>query len=283
MVNPDDVFKVLEKYKHCIFENGVQKGLTDSIWDTLTKELEYKIPRKTLYISILKDSHSYKSKLLDLPINEKSYKPEHESETQSTDSDYEVEKYSNDYSIKDIKKKKFKLTISYKSYCKMEPKKVLYKNKNGVRAYNVLKQNAWSDIINDHFLKKYKLPCNFVYKHCKVNIDSSRSSHFLIFDAVCKDCNNSLRGWSDTEPQKGCSLEIKMLTRDTRGQELKHNTKRHLKGLKHKIVAKQMVTDIASNWRRNQASLFQFDRTSPPNLYHQGVLRKAKQEIKTKH
>jgi hypothetical protein len=43
-----------------------------------------------------------------------------------------------------------------------------------------------------------------------------------------------------------------------------------------------MVTDIASNWRRNQASLFQFDRTSPPNLYHQGVLRKAKQEHKDK-
>jgi len=121
-----------------------------------------------------------------------------------------------------------------------------------------------------------------VYKHCKVNIDSSRSSHFLIFDAICKDCNNSLRGWSDTEPQKGCLLEIQILTRDTREQELKHNTKRHLKGLKRKIVAKQMVTDIASNWRRNQASLFQFDRTSPPNLYHQGVLRKAKQEHKDK-
>jgi len=46
LVDPDDVFKVLEKYKHCIFENGVQKGLTDSIWDTLTIELEHKIPRK---------------------------------------------------------------------------------------------------------------------------------------------------------------------------------------------------------------------------------------------
>jgi len=72
------------------------------------------------------------------------------------------------------------------------------------------------------------------------------------------------------------------LTCDTRGQELKHNTKRHLKGLKRKSVAKQMVTDIASNWRRNQASLCEFDRTSPSNLYHQGVLRKAKQEHKDK-
>jgi hypothetical protein len=56
LVDIDDVFKVLEKHKHCIFENGVQKGLTDSIWDTLTKELEYRIPRKTLYISVLKDN-----------------------------------------------------------------------------------------------------------------------------------------------------------------------------------------------------------------------------------
>lgn len=279
MVDPDDILKVLKKYKHYIFENGVQKGLTDGIWDTLSKELEHKISRKTLYTSVLKDSYSYKTKLLDLPIVEKNYKPElseHESETQSTDSDYEVEQFSKDYGIKDSKEKTFKLTIFYTDYCKMEIKKVLYKNKNGIRAYNILKQNAWSDIINDNFFKAYKLPCNFVYKHCKVNIDSSRSSHFLTFDAICKDCNNSLRGWSDTEPQKGCSLEITILTCDTRGQELKHDTKRHLKGLKRKSVAEQMVTDIASNWRRNQASLFEFNRTSPTNLYHQSVLRKAK-------
>lgn len=106
MVDSDDLFKVLEKHKHFIFENGVQNGLTDSIWDTLTKELDHKIPRKTLYISVVKDSHSYKTKLLDLPIDEKSYKAEHESETQNTDSDYEVEQCSNDYGIKDIKKKK---------------------------------------------------------------------------------------------------------------------------------------------------------------------------------
>lgn len=73
-----------------------------------------------------------------------------------------------------------------------------------------------------------------MYKHCKVNIDSS---HFLIFDAICKDCNNSLWGWSDTVPQKGCSLEIIILTCNTRGQELKHNIMRHLKGLKIKLFS----------------------------------------------
>lgn len=47
----------------------------------------------------------------------------------------------------------------------------------------------------------------------------------------------------------------------------KHNTKRHLKGLKRKTVAKQMITDMSSNWGRNQTSIFQFDHISPPNFY----------------
>lgn len=73
---------------------------------------------------------------------------------------------------------------------------MLYKDKNELRAYNVLKQNAWTDIINYTFLKVHKLSCNFVYKHCKVNIDMSPSKFFLLFNATCKNCNNSLNGWS---------------------------------------------------------------------------------------
>lgn len=164
----------------------------------------------------------------------------------------------------------------------MEPKNILYKNKNRVRAYNVLKQNPQSDIINDNLLKKYKLSCSFVYKHCKVNIDSSRSSHFLVVDAICKNYNNSLRYWSDTEPQKGCLLKIKILICDTRRQELKHNTKRHLKGLKRKIFAKQMVTDIASNLKHNQASfnlIVLLLQTCIINLFYV----KRNRNIKTKH
>lgn len=46
---------------------------------------------------------------------------------------------------------------------------VFYKRKNGTRAYQILKPGAWTDIINDAFLKEYQLPCNFIYKSHKVN------------------------------------------------------------------------------------------------------------------
>lgn len=36
-----------------------------------------------------------------------------------------------------------------------------------------------------------------MYKHSKVNIDSSCSSHLLIFDSMFKDGNDNLHGWSD--------------------------------------------------------------------------------------
>lgn len=196
-------------------------------------------------------------------------------DTDESDDDYENEcslLKNTGFNIKESLKTTFQLTIPYEKYLQFQPTYVDYKDKNGVITYCVLKQNAWSDIINDNFIIKYELPCNFSYKHCKVSIDSSRSQYFLLFDATCKDCNNSLRGWSEYEPKVGCSLELKILTYDTRGQELEHNTKRHLKGLKRKIVGSQIKTDLASNWRRNQASELKFNRVSPHNLYCSDVL-----------
>lgn len=45
-------------------------------------------------------------------------------------------------------------------------------------------------------------------------------------------------------------------------------------------MVSQIVTDIASNLRQNETSLFEFGRVFPPNLYKHSVLRKAKQKNK---
>lgn len=56
----------------------------------------------------------------------------------------------------------------------------MYKNStNSSRSYNVLKQNTWSYIINDARIKKHKLPCNSIYKNCKVRKDRNRSKYYL--------------------------------------------------------------------------------------------------------
>lgn len=102
----------------------------------------------------------------------------------------------------------------------MEPKIVQYKNNSTIGSYNVLKKNTGSDVVNDAFLLKYKLPCNFVYKRCKVKINSGNSQYFIHFEAKCKDCNNNLQGWSYNEPIIGHSLKLEIRTFDIRGHDL---------------------------------------------------------------
>jgi len=174
----------------------------------------------------------------------------------------------------------FALEIPHENYIEMEPKIVQYKNNSSIRSYNVLKKDTWSDIVNDAFLFEYKLPCNFVYKRCKVRMDSANCQYFIYFEAKCKDCNNSLQGWSHDEPIKGHPLKLNIRTSDTRGHDLEHNSKRQLKGEKRKLIGNQLTTELASNWRRNQASKMEFGSISPPNLHRANVLRKAKQESK---
>jgi len=190
---------------------------------------------------------------------------------------------SNDGSEKNIisdGEKMFVLEIPYEKYIEMEPKIVQYKKNSTIRSYNVMKKNAWSDVVNDAFLLEYKLPCNFVYKRCKVRINSANSQYFIHFEAKCKDCNNILQGWSHDEPTKGHPLKLEIRTSDTRGHDLEHNSKRQLKGEKRKLIGSQLTTELASNWRRSQASNMEFGSISPPNLYRSSVLRKAKQEYK---
>lgn len=276
----------MELNKSCIFENGCLNPPSHKIWKTLSEQLDYKIQPKTLYISVFQDRHKYQTNLrallnIDLPnhtllasdsdsndnINEKI--DEDEDEDDDNDSIYRNNK----------DKTLFVLKIPHETFLKFKPSTVFYKRKNGTRAYNILKPEAWTDIINDTFLKVYKLPCNFIYKTHKVSSCSEKSKYYLNFKAKCKDNNCSLFGWSENELINGEPLIIKILAKDTRGEELTHITKRPLKGDKRKQVGQQLSTDLASNWRRHNVSDKEFGRISPPNLYRHEVLRKTKQEF----
>lgn len=109
-----------------------------------------------------------------------------------------------------------------------------YKRKTKIRNYDVLKQNLWADVINDAFLSKHKLPCNFIYKRAMVFPESGHSKHYITFSAKCKDkcCGSNLYGWSDFKPKEGEPLEISVLTKNTIGLETKHTTKRPLRDQK---------------------------------------------------
>lgn len=176
-------------------------------------------------------------------------------------------------------KKIFVIKIPYDIYRTILPEKVLYKDKNKQRVYEVLKPNTWTDVINDAFIKTHNLPCNFIYKRVKV-FSSDRGKYFITFQGKCKDeCSAKLYGWSNSKPAEGEPLVIEISTIDTRGME-RHFTKRHLKGKKRESVGLELEKDLACNWRRNNVIDMEFGRISPPNLYHLNTLRKAKQEYR---
>lgn len=260
----------MEKHKEDIFLNGKLKGLSYSIWDNLSSQLNKKISSKTLYISVFKDSYQYQTRLKEL-LGIKDDKQSLHDESDVLDS-------TNTDESCNINRKIFNLQIPYSKYLEIKPRIVDYKRGSNVRAYTVLKQNTWSDVINDHFLAEYRFPCNFVYKRCKVRNDMQNSRFFLQFNAICKDCNNILSGWSEKEPLAECPLELKIEVNDTRNRPLEHITKRQLRGTKRTKIGNELSKDLASNWRRNETRNMTFGSISPPNLYHENVLRKAKQE-----
>jgi len=53
-------------------------------------------------------------------------------------------------------------------------------------------------------------------------------------------------------------------------------------GLKRQTIGEKLLTDIPANWRRKNTEEMDFDCTSPPNLYKNNVLSKAKQEYTDK-
>lgn len=264
--------------KNNVFDNeGKLLSSNNEIWTKLSRDLGGNIAPKSLYISLLQDRHGWRTKLMKLfGVNS----TEIGNITTNTINYSDSPSSSCSLGSKEI----FKLEIPYDTYRKIRPEIKMYKNNNRYRNYSVLKSHSWSDVINDELLKIHKLPCNFIYKRVKVHTDLSRSKHYIDFEGQCKDknCEAHLTGWSDTKPNEGESLFIYILTRNTKGLEHQHTTKRPLKGLKRKIIGSELDKNLASNWRKENVQDMKFGSYSPPNLYSLNTLRKLKQETRDK-
>jgi len=126
-------------------------------------------------------------------------------------------------------------------------------------------------------LKKHKLPCNCIYKRAKVSMDINNAKYFKSLKAKCKDCDEVLFGWCYKKPENLEPLEVHILTKDTRGEERNHYSKRPLIGSKRLKIGEELATDIPANWRRKNTKDMDFNCISHPNLYTNNVLSKAKQ------
>lgn len=107
----------------------------------------------------------------------------------------------------------------------------------------------------------------------KENVKKKIAEHYSSITVVLRSKN---------KPREGEPLKIYISTKNTIGNEFQHNSKRPLKGEKRSIVSKQLNNDLAFNWRRKNVEDMEFGSLSPPNLYRNNILRKAKQEYKEK-
>lgn len=289
LVHIDDFYEILETKKHIFNENGVLKSSTSNIWKDLSFALGGKKTPISIYLDLYHNRYDFQKKLkqsLGFDVNENLPKmlSDDDSDIESIKSIKSAESSSIKNSKISSEKKLYKFDLPYDELRTIYPDVTYYKNNNNKRKYMILKPNAWTDVVNDRFLKEHKLPCNFIYKKSYVNIDANKSKHYLSFQAKCKakDCGAELFGWSDSKPVEGEPLKISILTRNTKGLESIHTSKRPLKGEKRKIIGNYLEKNIACNWRRENVVDMKFGEFSPPNIYGQLVLRKVKEESMNK-
>lgn len=123
------MYDVLKRKKEDIFDSGNLRPPSHKIWDDIIKELNYSLPKKTIYISVLQDQNDIKSKLLkllgiELPVLEENNECENLKNT--TDEDCSTDMNN------EKERSLFKVTITNKIYLEFEPSTVILKKKKHV-------------------------------------------------------------------------------------------------------------------------------------------------------
>lgn len=156
--------------------------VTSRVWNQIADKLNNKLTSNSIYLTLYHDRNLWKTQLKALLGLHSSPMCE--------DVNFEYDESSSDSigshcSTTQI----FEIELPYDKFRTILPRVVDYKRKETTRSYNVLKPHAWTDVINDEFLSKYKLPCNFIYKRAKVSIEPSKYTNYIKFEGKCKEEN----------------------------------------------------------------------------------------------
>lgn len=269
--------------------NSVAKNLFDvdgnlitysnPLWNQLSKNFDGKLTAHSLYLNVKQDRHLLQTRLREIvgkPLIRCSsiYSDKEEENKSSTDTDEGSDGISEN-------KKFFDFDIPYREYVKMAPVDVVYGKKKNKKMYTVLKQGVWTNIINDGFIKCCNIPCNIIYKRCRIANDLSAAKHFLNFSGKCKDCLGIVNGWAKKKPADGMPLTINIVMNDI-DISCQHTSKRPLNGEKRHEVGMQLSQECASNWKRHAVSTLAFEEKIPSNVYNNTVLWKCRQTERDK-
>jgi len=154
---------------------GQLQPISSEIWKILSTDLDYRITANSLYISVYQNRHSWQSKLKEI------VGLHFESNIKHSDITSDASDNSFDSIQSETNKRLFNFSLSYKHFLKIKPTPKEYKDKNTTRVYNVLESGKWTVKFYDTFFKKYRLPCNFIFKRGKVARDHSSASKYIQF------------------------------------------------------------------------------------------------------
>lgn len=264
------MFLKLETFANELFDtDGNLNPYSHKLWENISEELNSKISKNSLYISVYQDRHSWQTLLRDIVS-----KPLIKMDCILTDDDHDdIMKGDDESETEDESdglkndEKMFKFDIPYRDYVKMNPVNVKYGKKNSKKLYTVLQQGIWTNVINDWFTKHYKTPCNIIYKRCRVqNYNKVESKHYLTFSGKCKDCQAVLFGWADEKPKEAMPLVVHIILQGMKTNE-HHISKRPLNGIRRREVDRELLNECASNWRRKAVKSFDFEDNIPANIY----------------
>ena len=176
-------------YGKTLFING-KLHYGSLAWTEISNEMNNVVKPYSLYLIVSQNRFNILNNLKkNFFPQETSYddcensNPKYESNTESsTTSDYETD------SDTELKKNiVLDLDIPYDTYFKMKPINVQYGKGNKKRNYSGIKPGTWTDFIFEEMYKKFKLPCSFIFKRCKIYPTSD--STFLKIFGKCKDKN----------------------------------------------------------------------------------------------
>lgn len=183
-------------------------SVSNPLWSDLAKKLNYNInPNSIIYLMLYNNRYSWQTKLKELVGIEQC--PE-EYDGKLNENYCSSSSSTSSFSFQKSERELFEFDLSYDAYRSILPAVIDYKRKCSSRQYNILKPNAWTDVFNDAFISKFKLPCNFIYKRAKVCIHPSQCEYYIRFEEKCKEdsCNALLTGWCRDNPNEGESLKI---------------------------------------------------------------------------
>lgn len=202
-VNFDEFVKVATKYDLWCENSNSIKGPSAQCWTDISKDLNYLISSKYVYIIVKENRNDICNKLFLNGIPTCTDDLDNINRFDDFHSSTSSETFSEDTL-------NFNITLSADEWGSLyDNRPQIYKRsdkKSEYRTYHTLQPHKWTSVIHEHFYEQTKLPCSIVYKYAKI---FQEGQVFLKIAGHCSTCNSTLSGNLASCPSVGSRVIIR--------------------------------------------------------------------------